>query len=299
MECILGIICICFFVLLAVAMTKLILLKSNIHRFSQELERHKDYGYRQPVKITDYDKDLVTLAVKINEYIDIQYQLTEEFKQRKKQLDTIISGISHDFRTPLTAALGYLQMIEKNGDLSRQNLDYLGIAIQKNQFLKELSDEFFEVTKMEGNQDELCIEEINLSNVLTEILLEQYEWIEERNICTHFEIQDGIVKKTDLLLVERILNNLLSNAKKYTIHDVSVSLKVNGDRVVLCVSNPMKNIEFVDIDRVFEPYYRMDARAIDGSGLGLYVVKLCCDRLGWNVMAELKEDNIFSVKIMI
>jgi signal transduction histidine kinase len=61
----------------------------------------------------------------------------------------------------------------------------------------------------------------------------------------------------------------------------------------------MRNIEFVDIDRVFEPYYRVDARAINGSVLGLYVVKLCCDRLGWNVMAELKEEDIFSVKIMI
>ena len=56
------------------------------------------------------------------------------------RFDTVISGISHDFRTPLTASLGYLQMIEKTGELSPQNAKYLAVAIQKNQYLKELSD---------------------------------------------------------------------------------------------------------------------------------------------------------------
>lgn len=298
MEIILGIICVCLVVFFSVVLWKLISLKCNIRHFFQELERHKDTGYRQPVKITDFDKELIALAVKINEYADIQHQLSEEYEQRKKKLDTVISGISHDFRTPLTASLGYLQMIEKTGELSPQNAKYLAVAIQKNQYLKELSDEFFELTKMDSNQEKLHLEAINVSNLLTEMLLEQYGWIEERNICAKFNIQDGIITQIDLHLFERILNNLLSNAKKYTANDFFVSLRENGESVLLCVNNSLSNVESVDIDRVFEPFYRMDARTAGGSGLGLYVVKLCCDRLGWNVRAELKEDNIFSVKIM-
>lgn len=298
MEIILVIICVCLFVFFAVVLRKLISLKRNIRHFSQELERHKDTSYRQPIKITDFDKDLVALAVKINEHADVQHRLSEEYEQRKRQLDTVISGISHDFRTPLTASLGYLQMIEKTGELSPKNVKYLAVAVQKNQYLKELSDEFFELTKMESNQEKLCLEAINVSNLLTEMLLEQYGWIEERNICAKFNIQDGIITQTDLHLFERILNNLLSNAKKYTANDFFVSLRENGESVLLCVNNSLSNVESVDIDRVFEPFYRMDARTAGGSGLGLYVVKLCCDRLGWNVRAELKENNIFSVKII-
>lgn len=298
MEIILGIICVCLVVFFSVVLWKLISLKCNIRHFFQELERHKDTGYRQPVKITDFDKELIALAVKINEYADIQHQLSEEYEQRKKKLDTVISGISHDFRTPLTASLGYLQMIEKTGELSPQNAKYLAVAIQKNQYLKELSDEFFELTKMDSNQEKLHLEAINVSNLLTEMLLEQYGWIEERNICAKFNIQDGIITQIDLHLFERILNNLLSNAKKYTANDFFVSLRENGESVLLCVNNSLSNVESVDIDRVFEPFYRMDARTAGGSGLGLYVVKLCCDRLGWNVRAELKENNIFSVKII-
>ena len=177
MEFLLGTVCVCLLVILCVLLWKYISLKNNIRHFSQELEKLKDSGYRQPVKVTDFDKDLVELAVKVNEHTDIQRQLGVEYEERKKQLGTVISGISHDFRTPLTASLGYLQMIEKSSELSDKNAEYLGIAMQKNQYLKALSDAFFELTKIENNNDELQLEEVNLSNILTETVLEQHSWI--------------------------------------------------------------------------------------------------------------------------
>ena len=289
MEILLGTVCVCLLVILCVLLWKYISLKKNLRRFSQELEKLKDSDYRQPVKVMDFDKDLVELAVKVNEHTDIQRQLGVEYEERKKQLGTIISGISHDFRTPLTASLGYLQMVEKTGQLSDTNAEYLGIAIQKNQYLKELSDEFFELTKIENGGEELSIEEINLSNLLTEAVLEQHSWIAERNISTDFEIADGIVIQADVHCLTRILNNLMSNAQKYTADSFGVKLKQESDRVILCVSNTIADSTSLNIDRVFEPFYRMDARTAGGSGLGLYVVKLLCDRLGWLVSAELND----------
>ena len=298
MEILLGTVCVCLLFLLCVLLWKYISLKKNIRHFSQELEKLKDSDYKQPVKITDFDKDLVELAVKINEHSDIQRQLGVEYEERKKQLGTVISGISHDFRTPLTASLGYLQMIEKSGELSDKNEEYLGIAMQKNRYLKELSDEFFELTKVENGKEELNLEEVNLSNLLTETVLEQHSWIAERNIKTDFDIDDGILIHTDLHCLTRILNNLMSNAQKYTADSFGVKLKQDNDRVVLCVSNTIADSAALHIDRVFEPFYRMDARTAGGSGLGLYVVKLLCDRLGWTVGAELNDD-VFSVTISI
>ena len=206
--------------------------------------------------------------------------------------------ISHDFRTPLTASLGYLQMIEKSGVLSDKNAEYLSIAMQKNKYLKELSDEFFELTKIENGGEELNIEEINLSNILTETVLEQHSWIAQRNITTDFEIADGILIQVDVHCLTRILNNLMSNAQKYTADSFAVKLKQGSDRVILCVSNTLADSTSLDIDRVFEPFYRMDARTAGGSGLGLYVVKLLCDTLGWMVGAKINDDT-FSVEIML
>ena len=152
MEILLGTVCVCLLVILCILLWKYLSLKQNIRHFSQELEKLKDSDYRQPVKITDFDKDLAELAVKVNEHTDIQRQLGVDYEERKKQLSTVISGISHDFRTPLTASLGYLQMIEKSGELSDKNAEYLGIAMQKNQYLKELSDAL-----QKSTNGQLCI----------------------------------------------------------------------------------------------------------------------------------------------
>lgn len=298
MEILLGLICVCLLVILSIILWKYISIKCNIRRFSQELEKLKDSDYQQPVKVSDFDKDLVELAVKVNEHTDMQHQLGVEYEQSKKQLGTVISGISHDFRTPLTASLGYLQMIEKSGALSEKNAEYLAIAMQKNRYLKELSDEFFELTKIENSNEELQPEEVNLSNLLTETLLEQHSWITERNIRTEFNIDDGIIIQTDMHCLTRILNNLMSNAQKYTADSFGAALKQDGKRVMLRVSNTLADSASLDIDKAFEPFYRMDARTAGGSGLGLYVVKMLCDRLGWTVQAEI--DTIcFSIIIQI
>ena len=298
MDILLGTACVCLLVILSIILWKYISLKKNIRRFSQELEKLKDSDYRQPVKVTDFDKGLVELAVKVNEHTDIQRQLGVEYEEQKKQLGTVISGISHDFRTPLTAALGYLQMIEKSGELSDKNAEYLGIAVLKNRYLKELSDEFFELTKIENNNEELHLEEVNISNLLIEMLLEQHSWIAERNIKTNFEIDDGIVIQADVHCLTRILNNLMSNAQKYTADSFGVMLKQQGSKMILRVSNTLADSSSLDIDKVFDPFYRMDARTAGGSGLGLCVVKLLCERLGWTVGAELNDD-VFSVTILI
>ena len=298
MEILLGTACVCLLVILSVLFWKYLSLKKNIRRFSQELEKLKDSDYRQPVKVADFDRDLVELAVKVNEHTDIQRQLGTEYEQQKRRLGTVISGISHDFRTPLTASLGYLQMIEKSGELSEKNTEHLSIAMQKNRYLKELSDEFFELTKLENSRDALHPEPVNLSNLLTESILEQHDWIEARGISAAFDITDGIVVQTDPHALHRILENLMSNAQKYTADRFSVTLRQDGGEVVLRVSNTLADCTSLDIDRVFEPFYRMDARTAGGSGLGLYVVKLLCDRLGWHVCAALDE-TAFSVEICL
>ena len=101
MEILLGTVCVCLFVFSAVLLWKYISVKKNIRHFSEELEKLKDSDYRQPLKVSDFDKDIVELAVKVNEHTDIQRKLGNDYEQSKKQLGIVISGISHDFRTPL------------------------------------------------------------------------------------------------------------------------------------------------------------------------------------------------------
>lgn len=289
---------VCLFVLFFVFFLKYIILKRQIKSFGRQVESRKDVEYGIPIKVDNFDRDIVDLAVKLNEHTDIQRILDVEYKRSREQLNNVISGISHDFRTPLTAALGYLQMIEKSGELTEKNAEYLEIALQKNAYLKELSDEFFELSKLENGQENVILESINLSNLISDFVMEQYGWMQEREITPDFEISDGIVIESNLNYVMRITENLFSNAQKYTLKNLGVSVSKNESRVVFSVFNDTEESMDIDITRVFEPFYKPVSRNKSGSGLGLYVVKCLSDKLGIEAKAEFDKNGLFRITVI-
>jgi len=289
---------VCLFVLFFVFFLKYIILKRQIKSFGRQVESRKDVEYGSPIKVDNFDRDIVDLAVKLNEHTDIQRILDVEYKRSREQLNNVISGISHDFRTPLTAALGYLQMIEKSGELTEKNAEYLEIALQKNAYLKELSDEFFELSKLENGQENVTLESINLSNLISDFVMEQYGWMQERGITPDFEISDGIVIESNLNYVMRITENLFSNAQKYTLKNLGVSVSKNESGVVFSVFNDTEESIDIDITRVFEPFYKPVSRNKSGSGLGLYVVKCLSDKLGIEAKAEFDKNGFFRITVI-
>lgn len=289
---------VCLFVLFFVFFLKYIILKRQIKSFGRQVESRKDVEYGIPIKVDNFDRDIVDLAVKLNEHTDIQRILDVEYKRSREQLNNVISGISHDFRTPLTAALGYLQMIEKSGELTGKNAEYLEIALQKNAYLKELSDEFFELSKLENGQENVILESINLSNLISDFVMEQYGWMQEREITPDFEISDGIVIESNLNYVMRITENLFSNAQKYTLKNLGVSVSKNESGVILSVFNDTEESMDIDITRVFEPFYKPVSRNKSGSGLGLYVVKCLSDKLGIEAKAEFDKNGFFRITVI-
>lgn len=289
------IIIVCLLVLFAVLAVKYISLKKQIRSFGRQVEQRKDINYSSPIKVDSFDRDIVDLAVKLNEHTDIQRVLDVEYKRSKEQLNNVISGISHDFRTPLTASLGYLQMIEKSGGLTGKNAEYLEIALQKNTYLKELSDEFFELSKIENGHEEMTVESVNLSNLISDLVMEQYSWMQERNIAPDFHIADGIVINSSRRYIMRIVENLLSNAEKYAFTHLGISLTEENGKITLSAFNDTENGTDIDINRVFEPFYKPSSRNKSGSGLGLYVVKCLSEKLSACVSAEFDEAGDFRV----
>lgn len=291
------IIIVCLLVFSVMLSVKYISLKKQIKSFGRQVEQRKNIDYSSPIKVDFFDRDIVDLAVKLNEHTDIQRSLDVEYKRSKEQLNNVISGISHDFRTPLTASLGYLQMIEKSGGLTGKNAEYLEIALQKNTYLKELSDEFFELSKIENGQEEMTFESVNLSNILTDLLMEQYNWMQERNISPDFNIADGIVINSNRRYIMRIVENLLSNAEKYAFTHLGISLAEENGRITLSAFNDTENGTEIDINRVFEPFYKPSSRNKSGSGLGLYVVKCLAEKLFADVFAEFDNSGDFRITV--
>ena len=222
-----------------------------------------------------------------------------------------MAGISHDFRTPLTAARGYLQLLDKKGAIGTDERKYYNIIIEKMDYLAMLSDAFFSVSKIEAGGEDIELHRVNITNLLTETLLGQYPWIEENGIRLTADIpeQDIYVMSNEDCLM-RIFNNIFSNARKYAETSLSISLKqadpedknntsdknnkYNKNNYILTFENDMELRDEVYSGRVLEAFYRGSSRTSEGSGLGLYIVDQLATRMNHKVEVEINE-NIFKI----
>lgn len=190
-------------------------------------------------------------------------------------------------------------MIKKNNELSEKNKEYLNIIMQKNEYLKELSDSFFELSKLENDCEIIENEVVNLSNVLSDMIIAQYDWINEKLISLEIKIKDGIIINTNHHYLARIFQNLFSNAEKYAYSRFVVRLSVINDKIDIVFYHDFNNDELICIDKIFDPFYKTNSRNNDGTGLGLYIVHSLCEKLGFTVKAYIDKNRIFHIRITI
>lgn len=270
--------------------------RKQVCQFTKRTKERSKTNMNQPITVDLFQSDFVELAKALNAYTDKQKELELELAKDRERLNYVIAGISHDFRTPLTAAIGYMQMVDKGGDLQEKSQEYLDVALERTRFLKELSDAFFELSTLEANQKKVELTTVNLQKLLQEVMLEQFEWISKGEYRTDFQIpeQDIFILGNEQY-VKRILDNLFSNMQKYAVSDIRISLSSKDGKIVLDVENDITENE-IDCARVFEPFYRGESRSKSGSGLGLYVVKCLAEKMDMQVMARLERQR-FCVSI--
>lgn len=293
-------------VLVAILFVRIFQYKKQMRLFTERINKRKQEDVNQTVTVEYFDKDIVDLAMALNEYTDLIKNKTLQIEDERRQLKNVIAGISHDFRTPLTAAKGYMQLIKKTGNLDEKNQEYLDIALAKTDYLKVLSDAFFEVSSLEAKNEEVEIAEVNVTKLLSEICLGQYEGINERGLATKIKIpeQDVYVRSNEEML-KRIFENFFSNALKYSKTYLNIDFVCgksagnngpgeSGECVEISFANDIDAETIIDTDHVFDAFYRDASRHSEGAGLGLYVVKCLTEKLGHTVEAKC-ENGVFSV----
>ncbi len=271
--------------------------KRQIRDFTKTIRKRKNADWNTPVTVDCFGTDIVELANALNAYTEVQKGLARQYEEDRRALKHVIAGISHDFRTPLTAAKGYMQLLEKSAGLTGKEKEYLDIAMDKVTYLKLLSDDFFEISSWEAKEDKTSKTFLNVGNFLAECILQQYGWIEERKIRTDFQLPESdLFVETNEHDLKRMMENLFSNVRKYVNSYVGVKVCSENDALVLIVENDMEEGRTPDTDRIFEPFYRDSARSMEGSGLGLYVVSCLAEGLGIGLEAECKT-GIFRIRM--
>lgn len=251
---------------------------------------------RVPLK---YKNELGELAEDIN-------YMASKIEKEEKSRNEFMTNISHDLRTPLTTILGYINMIKNNKYESKNELDnYVDIMNKKGIYLKNMLDDFFEYSKLSSNDIILEKQKLELNELARQIAEEEEDEFTQNGLKLSINLpQESIYIEADPNLFLRAVNNLLSNAFKYskenTVVEFNISKEIfnNTPYAVLSVSNiPNDPISKDDLENFFERLYKKDSsRQKEGSGLGLSIVKNIVKLHGGFVKAY-KQDNKLVFKV--
>lgn len=232
-----------------------------------------------------------------------------EIRLAQRQREEALAFLSHDLRSPMVSILA---LIRSNPSDSEK----LSVEAQKEKLLNQIesyairslnvSEQFVQLSRVENSED-MDTYEVELSTIATNALEQVFEQGAAKNVQLVFDDRvddDGLWMKGNGELLERAFVNLLTNAVKYSPANTKVTLRVGLDAnqdACCAVIDQGYGIPAVDIDRVFEPYYRSKVREIvvqRGSGLGLRFVKTVVERHGGQVgvVSEPTKGSTFTVK---
>lgn len=228
-----------------------------------------------------------------NRYIQKNQQMRIFYENREQKLRRQIEAISHDLRTPLTAILGYLELLSID-NLNDDSKEALGVVRRKAKNLQHLITNFYDLSRLELEDYHLIFEEMEVSRFLKEGMLTYYSSLEERGLEIEVDCQETAMIRADKGAMERILNNMLQNAIRYARSYLKVSVKKRNDKEVQIIfENDTTDLKQEDVPHLFERFYMPDtARSGEGTGLGLTISKLLAEAMGGSARVQFEESVI-------
>lgn len=233
------------------------------------------------IDISCGDRYMRDLANSINQQLRKLHEERHRFQQGDLELKNAITNISHDLRTPLTAACAYLDLLEQE-ELSDKAGHYLTQIHNRTEALKNLTEELFRYSVVASTQEPKP-SKVNIVNVLEDSLLAFYGMMQEKGIQPQIDLpKSPVVRELDISALNRIFSNIISNALKYTDGDFSICMKKDGSIVF---SNTAESLSPLIVGRLFDRFYTVEASR-DSTGLGLSIAKLLTERMGGQIKSD-------------
>ncbi len=280
--------------LLIFFLTQLLFVKKQIKSITEQLRNYNIGKTNKKIDIILLDKEIESIASEINNLIDLHIQSNAEKKFAERELRQAIANISHDLRTPLTSILGYIQLMEGDEVTEEERNQYLKIAKDRTKRLQILLNDFFELSIIESVDYSLKLESLNINNIVEETIMNLYNQFNEKQIIPSIEIpKEKISIMADESAIKRVIENLATNAIKYSYENVGISLERSKTTVILTISNDIKDLTERDIEFFFDRFYMADkTRLGNGTGLGLSISKSLMDKMNGKLSAELKDEYL-------
>lgn len=272
-------------------------LKEITEKLSEILEQDTD---EQIMVFTD-DKVLMELCGQMNLLLLDRQKIKADFRKQEIGSKKMLSNISHDIKTPLTVILGYLEIMRLRDceDVTLQKVE------AKAKQVMDLIDQFFTLAKLEAGDKKIEMVKINIRELCRETVLGYYDILIQKNYAVDIIIpEQQIFAQGDMESINRILNNLLSNAIRYGSDGKYIGLFVREDLdfVYIDVVDKGKGIEKQFAASVFERLYTMEDsrnRSIQGNGLGLTIARNLARQMGGDLLLQSEPGvrTVFTVKL--
>ncbi|MEE4533697.1 sensor histidine kinase [Bacillus velezensis] len=261
-------------------------LRTEIKYIRNKLRKVVNEETGERLLLNTEDKYIKSLLIQINRLLDHNQKIKGNYNSIELSMRKMLSNISHDLKTPLTVILGYIEMINNDKSLTSEKvMSLLKTVNLKTVEVLALINRFFELVKLESGDKKLNSSRIDICEVSRKIILDYYEILISKEFEVVIDIpDDSVFVSGDEDAIERVLNNLITNAIQYGSDGKMVGLKIRitDNDVFVEISDKGKGINEMHKDRVFERMYTLeDSRNTNyqGSGLGLTITKRLVEQM--------------------
>lgn len=245
----------------------------NLH-----VEITEDLGLFEPFK-----KQLLQIQAGFRNAVE------DEVKSQKMKSE-LITNVSHDLKTPLTAIITYVDLLKDDTLTRERQMEYLSTLERKSLRLKVLIEDLFEVSKATSGNIVLNYQNVDICSLVKQVELEMSDKLAEANLDVRMDFpEEKVFVALDSQKTYRIYENLFQNIAKYSLSGTRVYVRgtVTEDFIVISLKNISAAEITVDTAELTERFVRGDAsRNTEGSGLGLAIVKSFVELQGGRFMLE-------------
>ena len=270
----------------------------------------KPFGYLNEVLIATSDiyqqeNRLIKLSTPLKSIENYLNKLRADVQESKaaaqnieKRKSDMLSFLAHDLKTPLTAIIGYLNLLNDTPDMSmEERAKCVHISIEKAQRLEEMINEFFDITRYNLHQVDLAKEVIDLYYMLVQLSDEFYPLLSVHGNTVQLLVDEDLTIDADPVRLARVFNNILKNAIYYSYPDTEIIIigKKLYENIVITFQNQGKTIPQQKLTSIFDKFFRLDdARTSNtgGAGLGLAIAKDIVELHGGSIAAESQNETI-------
>ena len=241
------------------------------------------------------------LSDRLNELLELRRKEKRYYQEKEALIADAYTNLSHDIRTPLTSLDGYVQLMEECENVEEQKR-YLSVIHERIHSLNEMLEELFTFTKLKNESYKLELTPCCMNRILKETVFSYYDdWV-------RMEIQPDIQITEEQLYIygnrqglRRVIQNVIKNGLDHGEKKISIVLEHNQNQAVLRITNQVTHPEQIDIDHVFERFYKADmARSKTSSGLGLSIARELVSRMNGKIEARIeKEEFIVEMKFLM